>query len=440
MAPRPATSVVVLSRDRPEGLLRTLASLRFQDHPAFEVIAVTDPAGRAALEAAGWLDRIKHVPFDTPNVSAARNRGVAVAAGEIVAFIDDDAAAEPTWLGHLTEPFAETRVAATGGFVRGRNGISFQWRARSVDRYGRHAPLAVDPVRPSVHTGDGDRAIRTEGTNCAFRRDVLQRLGGFDECFRFYLDETDLNLRLARAGWSTAIVPLAQVHHGFAASALRRADRVPTNLRETGASLAWFCRKHGAPEGLPAALAAFRAEQRRRLLRHMVAGRLEPRDIGRLLRTLEAGFVEGTERAGPEPAPLAAPAPPLQPFASAGAARRDSLLIGALPWHWARARAHAAATAAEGAVVTLLALEASPRRHRVSFEPQGFWLHRGGLFGPDDRDGPLLRFATLRGRMQAEVARLAGVRPAASVLTARSLGEPFPAPAGRSEPSNEKRR
>lgn len=424
MAARPATSVIVLSRGRPGGLLRTLASLRFQDHPAFEVIAVTDPAGRAALEAAGWLDHLKHVPFDTANVAAARNRGVAVAAGEVVAFIDDDAVAEPTWLGHLSEPFADPRVGAAGGFVRGRNGITFQWRARTADRYGRHADLGVEPRRTSVLQGEAGRAIRTEGTNCAFRRETLRQLGGFDECFRFYLDETDLNLRLGQAGWATAIVPLAQVHHAYAASASRRADRVPTDLREIGASLAWYCCKHGEAAGIPVALAAFRAEQLRRLLRHMVAGRIEPRDVGRLLRTLEAGFVEGAARRGPLPARLSAPAPAFLPLELTGAGRGLSLLIGARPRHWDRARAYARSQAAAGAVVTLMALDLSPRFHRVSFQPEGYWLHRGGILGRAERDAPLLRFATLRGRLRDEAARLAGVRPARSIVT----GDRLPAP------------
>ncbi|MES2906736.1 MAG: RNA polymerase factor sigma-54, partial [Pseudomonadota bacterium] len=47
-------------------------------------------------------------------------------------------------------------------------------------------------------------------------------MGGFDPAFRFYLDETDLNLRLAATGAMTAIVPVAQVHHGFAESDLQR--------------------------------------------------------------------------------------------------------------------------------------------------------------------------------------------------------------------------
>ncbi|MCB2152739.1 MAG: glycosyltransferase, partial [Rhodobacteraceae bacterium] len=59
----------------------------------------------------------------------ARNLGLAAAAGEIVAFIDDDAVPEPRWLARLTAPFADPGIAAAGGFVVGRNGISFQWRA-----------------------------------------------------------------------------------------------------------------------------------------------------------------------------------------------------------------------------------------------------------------------------------------------------------------------
>ena len=50
----------------------------------------------------------------------------------------------------------------------------------------------------------------------AVRRDVLARLGGFDEAYHYYLDETDLNWRLHLGGYQTQLVPLAQVVHGFA--------------------------------------------------------------------------------------------------------------------------------------------------------------------------------------------------------------------------------
>jgi GT2 family glycosyltransferase len=82
------------------------------------------------------------------------------------------------------------------------------------------------------------------GTNCAFRRAALDEIGGFDPALRFYLDETDVNMRLARAGHHAALVAEAQLHHGFLPSRYRASTRAPRDLYEIGASLAVFLRKH----------------------------------------------------------------------------------------------------------------------------------------------------------------------------------------------------
>ena len=100
-APDLSVSVIVVSRGRPKALLRCLTGLGQVLYPAFEIIVVADPAGMTALQP-DWAGRIKAVGFDQPNISAARNLGVAQAAGDIVAFIDDDAVPEPGWLIHLT--------------------------------------------------------------------------------------------------------------------------------------------------------------------------------------------------------------------------------------------------------------------------------------------------------------------------------------------------
>ena len=135
----PPVSVVVVSRDRPDALLRCLTGLLQVQYTPFEVVVVADQPGCSA--AARWAEQIKIVPFDRPNISEARNLGISNAAGEIIAFIDDDAVPEPSWLTHLIAPFERADVAAAGGFVRGRNGISFQWQARSVDETGATAQI-----------------------------------------------------------------------------------------------------------------------------------------------------------------------------------------------------------------------------------------------------------------------------------------------------------
>lgn len=92
----PRASVIVVSRHRPAALRRCVISLQQQDHPDFEVIIVADPQGIAIVNEMGLT--IKLVGFDEPNISAARNAGLRVATGDVIAFIDDDAVAEPTWL------------------------------------------------------------------------------------------------------------------------------------------------------------------------------------------------------------------------------------------------------------------------------------------------------------------------------------------------------
>ena len=183
----PSVSVIVVSNGRPDALQRCLLGLSQIDHPNCEVIVVADATSRPAIATSGLAAVIKAVAFDAPNISAARNAGLAQAAGDIVAFIDDDAVPEPRWLSHLTAPFDDPSVAAAGGFVRGRNGIDFQWRARLAFADAETTPIDVDRVRPTLMTGGPGRAVKTEGTNMAVRRTTLLDLGGFDEAFVFYL-------------------------------------------------------------------------------------------------------------------------------------------------------------------------------------------------------------------------------------------------------------
>lgn len=403
----PPVSVVIVSRGRPAALRRCLAAVAQLQYPAFEVVVVADPDGVATARATPTAEALKIVPYDVPNISAARNLGISHAAGEIVAFIDDDAVPEPQWLRHLTAPAERPEVAAMGGFVRGRNGISFQWKARRIDGEGMTHDLPVDAQRPVLLTPPPGQAIKTEGTNMAVRREVLVALGGFDPAYHYFLDETDLNMRLARAGHATAIVPLAEVHHGFAPNALRRADRVQRDLFEIGASWAVFQRKYLAPPARATHWQRLRAGERRRLLGHLVTGGLEPRDVGWLMRRLEDGYVAGQARALATGALPHRPAAPFRPFPSEP---RRPLWIASRPWHLRRDRDRAAREVAAGRIVTLLSLSPTALYHRLLFDPEGFWLQRGGLFGRSDRTMPLFRLTTRRRRQIQEKRRIARQR------------------------------
>lgn len=402
-----AVSVIIVSRARPDALRRCLAGIAQLQYPKFEVVVVACPAGIAVAENFDQLPQIKCVAFDEANISAARNLGLAHAAGDIVAFIDDDAVPEPQWLHHLVAPAARPEVAAMGGFVRGRNGISFQYKARTLDAQGTPQEIDIDPVPANVLIPPKGHAIKTEGTNMAFRRDVLVAIGGFDPAFRFYLDETDLNMRLARAGHATALVPLAQVHHGFAASPLRRDDRVPRDLFEIGASWAVFQRKHIPKLDRSIHWADQCTTERLRLLHHMVAGRLEPRDVRRLMRRLLAGYAEGQKRRFGTPH---LPRHALKPFAPVEYQPRVAGFLAIRGLRGANTIQKAAARVAAGTIETVLVLSRTSLFHSVQFTPQGVWVQSGGLFGRANREEPLFRLTTFQRRSAQERARVAPVR------------------------------
>ena len=85
-------SVVVVSRDRPDALYRCVLGLSQLQYNPFEIVVVADADGLAALDC--FDGKIKTVLFEKANISAARNLGVDHAAGEVIAFIDDDAVSD----------------------------------------------------------------------------------------------------------------------------------------------------------------------------------------------------------------------------------------------------------------------------------------------------------------------------------------------------------
>ncbi|WP_208347072.1 glycosyltransferase family 2 protein [Pseudaestuariivita rosea] len=408
-----SVSVIVVSRDRPDYLARCLKALNQQIYQNFEVVVVTDIFGERAVETTCTANDVKLLSFDEPNISTARNMGVIAAAGEIVAFIDDDAVAEPTWLSYLMSPFEDPDVAASGGFVRGRNGISYQWQAQMVDSTGfsHDFPVAMD--RSTRFSPKNGLAIKTQGTNMAVRRDVLAKIGGFDPSYRFFLDDTDINMRLARQGYKTALSPLAEVHHSYAASDTRRADRTPRSLFEIGASFAVYLSKYCEPEDAEEAWLKFQDIQRKRLLSHMVAGRLESSEIAYLMAGLIEGATEGVDRERRLMEPL--PDQPEDFVRFQKISPKGNHVVWGPLWQLGDLREEARQMINNGHIVTLFALSPTPRKHWVTYDQDCGWIHRGGIWGKSQRDASPGLHWSFESRVIAETSRIS---------VARGLGSP----------------
>lgn len=380
-------SIVVVSRGRPAHLAQCLAALCLQDHPDIEIVLVADPAGLAVRPDLG----IKRVGFDRANISQARNLGIAQAAGEVIAFIDDDAMAEPGWARRLSDPFADDRVIAATGWVYGPDGLRWQARSQRMTAQGVVQPLPAQP-ETQLLAPQGGRPVSTMGTNCAFRAAPLREIGGFDPAFAYFLDESDLNMRMATVfpAALTAIVPAARVIHGLAPNVSRGGGAGPHDLRPIGHSMAVFLARHGEAGDGPDRLIA---SQRARLLRQMVAGALDPFRVAPLLAGLRAGFEAG--RAGGPSAPALPPLrddPPA--FLRLPTKVRESVFLHG--WHWQAKtlRRRARQVAQTGGIAAILLLTPSFLPHRLRFFADGRFEQVGGLWGRSAPSDP--SFVTLR--------------------------------------------
>ncbi len=406
MKNNPSISLIIASRDRPDGLNRLLMALRFQSYCRFEVIVVSNTKKRAS-------DRARYIYFDQENISAARNLGIQAACGDLIAFCDDDAVPEPTWLENLATPFKDVTVGMAGGYVRGRNGIDFQWAAEETDQYGHDRPLVMDDDRLSQKfTLKDNHCPKVQGTNCIFRKSILCELGGFDESFEFYLDETDVCRRMSLHGWATAIVPLAEVQHGFEESGRRTAARVPKSLFQEGQSKAYFCKKHGRnTRGCDNAIKRFQAEQNKRLIKLMVSGHISPTDVKALLATLEAGLASGKQK-------NLSSANKLTPHGNDGfipfLQTKTKELVGEIfagSIFSRTALVKAAIQAVQsGIATTLFCWSFTTLFHRRYFDPRGFWVQTGGLFGKSDRQGRHFQLSTVCDRSKKEANRIRKIR------------------------------
>ncbi len=369
-------SIIIVSRHRRAHLAFCLMALAAQTRPRTEIILVADPA---ALDLRPDL-ALKRVAFDEANISAARNAGIAVAAGEIIAFIDDDALALPHWTERIAAPFRDPRVLSATGYTRGPDGFGWQARAERITPLGTTRPIEVKAV--SALPPEAGAPISTIGTNCAFRAQALREIGGFDPAFPYHLDESDVNLRMAARfpDGLCAVVPEAEVIHGAAAGPLRASSGVPSDLTQIGRSAAIFTRRHGGEEAADIALPALIEAQRKRLLRLMLSGRLDPFQLKPLLAGLARGIADGRARdlpvlpqpmtSGDEPAFLPQPQ------------RLDMEPVFLKGWYWqAGALRREAAQAVASGRITYLALWTPTRLPlRLRLTEGGWWEQRAGTF------------------------------------------------------------
>ena len=264
-------SIVINTLDRAVLLQETLESLcRLRYAGQFEVIVVNGPsADHTEQVIAAWLPRIRTARCPVPNLSVSRNIGICMAAGDVVAFIDDDAIPEPEWLTELAAAYDDEGVGGAGGHVFDSSGYTFQYHYASANRLG-DVDTSHRQATPQLCFPGSRQFPYLQGTNASFRRSALLEVGGFDEEFEYFLDETDVCCRLVDAGFLLKQLPHAYVHHKTAPNSVRDDARLPRTIYPILKNTVYFSLKHGLEYATRAQIDANNREKADSHRRHIV--------------------------------------------------------------------------------------------------------------------------------------------------------------------------
>jgi GT2 family glycosyltransferase len=211
--PWPAVSVVVCTHNGQATLGECLDRLGTLCYPDYEVIVVNDGASAECSRIAA-VHGVTLIETEHRGLGHARNVGIEAAKGEIVAFLDDDAYPDSDWLHYVAALLRANGHAGVGGPNIPPEDDGFVAEC-----------VAAAPGGP-IHVLVSDReAEHVPGCNMAFRKDVLEEVGGFDERFAVAGDDVDLCWRLQKSGRTLGFSAGAVVMH-------RRRDSIRRYLRQ----------------------------------------------------------------------------------------------------------------------------------------------------------------------------------------------------------------
>jgi len=201
-------------------LQECLHALGRQSTRDFEVIVV-DNSGQGLVRRRGVPGEVRVIEnAKNAGYGGAVNQGYQASTAPYIACLNDDAVPHPDWLASLVRAleqrpdagmcasqvrlFGEERLDSAGMLVAPDGSSKQRGQGRMPDAF----PVAEEALFPS-------------GSAALYRRAMLDEIGGFDEDFFLYCEDTDLGLRARWAGWKCLYVPEAVVEHHYSHSAGR---------------------------------------------------------------------------------------------------------------------------------------------------------------------------------------------------------------------------
>lgn len=215
-------SIIIVTWNALHYLQKFLPAVIQTDYPDFEIIIANNASEDSTVE---WIDdyypQCKIVSYDRNyGYAAGNNQAVKYAKGDILMFLNNDVQTDSEWLTHLNNIFQDQTVGVAQPKIRsftnpdrfeyaGAAGGYIDWMGYPFCR-GR----VIDHIERDEGQYDDERSIFwASGAAFAIRKELFNKLGGFDEDFEFHMEEIDLCWRCLKTGHNIKYAPKSLVYH-----------------------------------------------------------------------------------------------------------------------------------------------------------------------------------------------------------------------------------
>jgi cellulose synthase/poly-beta-1,6-N-acetylglucosamine synthase-like glycosyltransferase len=189
-------SIVVPAYNEEEVLPETLRHLLAQDYPHFEIIVVNNASKDRTHEVAASFPGVRVVDESRKGLLWAREAGRQAATGDIIVNVDADCLPEKDWLSHGISYFVDPKIVAVSGPYDYFDG-GFFFRGMSL-LLQKNVYWVVSKIVQLSFIRQGAILI---GGNNFIRKEVTDKMGGYNTALTFYGEDTDTAKRVSKFGY-----------------------------------------------------------------------------------------------------------------------------------------------------------------------------------------------------------------------------------------------
>jgi GT2 family glycosyltransferase len=215
----PRVSVIVLNFNGEKIIAKCLDHLLAQSYRDFEIVVVDNASADNSVAIAGRYFASGRLSIIRAGrnlgVAGGRNLGMRHSEGRIFAFIDNDGYADRDWLAEavrVLDSGPEIGAVAPMVFFQNNKAV-LNGAGGMMNRQGYATDWCFDT--PYEFAQLRGRVLYAMGCGMVIRREIFDRFGGFDPKLFRYFDDTELGIRIWRAGMQVAVAPRSWIDHEF---------------------------------------------------------------------------------------------------------------------------------------------------------------------------------------------------------------------------------